>query len=314
MIIREAKPEDINSIIQVLKASLGETSSRKDKTVWDYKHVNNPFGKSLVLVAEEDNQIVGVRAFMRWEWQLGAKTFKAFRAVDTATHPDYQGKGIFKKLTLKALEIGKESGDHFVFNTPNSQSKPGYLKMGWEEVGRVETQIIPQSPLRFLNRSNKAVKYPVEQLIDIDEDVVRWYNEKSESERKLFTPKTTAYLKWRYLENEIQSYFISSDENHFMAAYIKKRGNIKELRVSEIIYKDKKYIKVIKKFLSKISSENNANFISFHSVFYKLSFFQIKASLGPVLTFKNINCDEKVKQDCLDNSNWNYSLGDLELF
>ena len=135
MQIREADHSDIPEILGVLKASLGETSSKKTEEVWRFKHIENPFGESLVLVAEEDNKIIGVRAFMRWEWQRGEEVYSAFRAVDTATHPGHQGKGVFKKLTLKALEIGGKRGDHFVFNTPNSQSKPGYLKMGWNEVG-----------------------------------------------------------------------------------------------------------------------------------------------------------------------------------
>ena len=143
MNIREATQNDIPQILKVLKASLGETSSKKTEEVWRYKHIDNPFGKSLVLVAEEEGEIVGVRAFMRWKWQKGEKIYSAFRAVDTATHPNHQGKGIFKKLTLKALEIGKERGDHFVFNTPNTQSKPGYLKMGWKEVDKLEIQLRP---------------------------------------------------------------------------------------------------------------------------------------------------------------------------
>ena len=75
MIIREALPEDLNSILKVLKASLGETSSRKNDAVWNYKHVLNPFGKSLVLVAEEGNELIGVRAFMCWQWQKRSKDF-----------------------------------------------------------------------------------------------------------------------------------------------------------------------------------------------------------------------------------------------
>jgi predicted N-acetyltransferase YhbS len=97
MKIREATEEDIPDILEVLKASLGETSSKKTEDVWKYKHIDNPFGKSMVLVAIEENKIIGVRAFMRWKWQKGDCVFSAFRAVDTATHPKHQGKGIFKK-------------------------------------------------------------------------------------------------------------------------------------------------------------------------------------------------------------------------
>ena len=66
----------------------------------------------------------------------GRSTLRAVRAVDTATHPDHQGRGLFTALTLHALEACRAEGVAFVFNTPNDVSRPGYLKMGWREVGR----------------------------------------------------------------------------------------------------------------------------------------------------------------------------------
>ena len=58
-----------------------------------WKHLENPFGRSFMLVAEADGRIVGLRAFMRWEFVAGDGAFRAVRAVDTATHPDYPGAG-----------------------------------------------------------------------------------------------------------------------------------------------------------------------------------------------------------------------------
>ena len=98
MIIRQAKQEDIDSIVVLLQASLGESLLKKSAEIWNFKHVANPFGESTVLLAEENNELIGVRAFMTWRWQMGNQIWNAFRAVDTATHPNYQGKGIFKKL------------------------------------------------------------------------------------------------------------------------------------------------------------------------------------------------------------------------
>jgi hypothetical protein len=80
---------------------------------------------------------------MRWEFLDGGRTVRAVRAVDTATHPDYQGRGIFTSLTLHALDELAAEGVGFVFNTPNDQSRPGYLKMGWQVVGQLPTVVRP---------------------------------------------------------------------------------------------------------------------------------------------------------------------------
>src|SRR3990170_159348 len=95
--------------------------------------------------------------FLRWELRAGGGIVRAVRAVDTATHPDFQGQGIFKTLTLQALDTVVADAD-LVFNTPNANSRPGYLKMGWQPVGDVPIAIRPVRPVRFLRgvRSAKA--------------------------------------------------------------------------------------------------------------------------------------------------------------
>mgnify|MGYP002795148800 CR=1 FL=1 len=195
MQIREATEQDIPEILEVLKASLGETSSKKTEAVWRYKHVDNPFGRSLVLIAVENEEIIGVRALMRWKWQLGKQEFSAFRAVDTATHPEHQGKGIFKKLTLRAIEIAKENGDDFIFNTPNTQSLPGYLKMGWKEVDKLKIRVKPTNPLNW--SGNKTGKYYTVNNSCGEEqsgNLVAEYNSLKSGENRLFTLKSTTYI------------------------------------------------------------------------------------------------------------------------
>src|SRR5690242_18990664 len=119
MQIRRASSGDIPKIIDVLKLSLGESLLKKSVDIWQFKHKENPFGESYVLAAEETDQLIGVRAFMSWKWQKGNKSWQAYRAVDTATHPEHQGRGIFKTLTLQALHGVGALTPCFVFNTPN---------------------------------------------------------------------------------------------------------------------------------------------------------------------------------------------------
>lgn len=307
MIIREAIPEDINSILQVLKASLGETSSKKNEAVWNYKHVLNPFGKSLVLVAEENSEIIGVRAFMRWQWQFGEEVFNAFRAVDTATLPEHQGKGVFKKLTLKALEIGKEKMDHFVFNTPNNQSKPGYLKMGWEEIDKLKIQLRPLNIAQF---KIKELKYETFGNGESIAGLLNSHFEEIKTSYRLFTPKDITFLSWRYLHNPLQDYAVIFDKEYFIAGYVKERKRFKEFRVSEAIM-SKSGKKSGKLAILKLAKSSGANVLSISpdaGIHFKAG---ITGNFGPVLTFKPLNLNQP---EFLNLKTWYYSLGDLELF
>jgi GNAT superfamily N-acetyltransferase len=124
---------------------MGRDQDDRFSSLFRWKHLENRFGRSPMWVACDDDRIVGLRTLMRWEFERDDKTVRCVRAVDTATHPEYQGRGIFRQLTLAALVELERDGVDFVFNTPNTQSRPGYLKMGWNEIGRAAACVRPLS-------------------------------------------------------------------------------------------------------------------------------------------------------------------------
>ncbi len=140
--IRRATPADRDDILALLASSLGRESDPRYDALYAWKHEENAFGPSPAWVATEGDRLAGFRVLMRWEFVEDGTVVRAVRAVDTATHPDFQGQGIFTKLTLHALEELRDEVS-FVFNTPNDQSRPGYLKMGWQEIGRLPTAVRP---------------------------------------------------------------------------------------------------------------------------------------------------------------------------
>ena len=311
--IREALDKDIPEIVRVLKASLGEEELQLSEEVWRYKHIDNPFGRSIVLIALENDKIIGVRAFMRWKWQHVRKDFSALRAVDTATHPDHQGKGIFKKLTLHAVKIAKESGDHFVFNTPNEQSRPGYLKMGWKRTGKIFVGLKPS--LSFLSIVKVKQEYNIEKQVSdkgIEHLCVNW-NQNLSSKDGLFTPKSKEFLSWRYEDNPLQKYEIFAGNGYYLAAYVKKRGSLKEFRISESLYDQTLVDKnQLKKIINKLSKRFKCHLISFSPNLIEIK--GSKGNFGPVLTLNPLNLNSKEEEHYLKIMNWNNSLGDLELF
>jgi GNAT superfamily N-acetyltransferase len=140
--IRRATPADRDGILALLATSLGRDSDPRYDALFAWKHEENAFGSSPAWVATDGDRLAGFRVLMRWEFVRHGEVVRAVRAVDTATHPDYQGQGIFTRLTLQALDELRDDVS-FVFNTPNDQSRPGYLKMGWQVVGRLPTAVRP---------------------------------------------------------------------------------------------------------------------------------------------------------------------------
>lgn len=150
--VRPARPEDRPRLVELLTLCLGEGSVPRTEEFWRWKHEANPFGPSPVLLAEVEGRIVGVRAFLRWRWRSGEREVPAVRAVDTATHPDWRGRGVFSRLTRRLLEDVAADGTAFVFNTPNRASGAGYRKLGWRPLGRAPVLMRPLAPVATVLR------------------------------------------------------------------------------------------------------------------------------------------------------------------
>ncbi|WP_406280288.1 GNAT family N-acetyltransferase [Embleya sp. NBC_00896] len=147
--VRELGKHDEPRVLSLLEDALsGGPTGERTPEFFRWKHRDNPFGASPGLVAEADGRVVAVRLFLRWEFVLGGEVIRAVRAVDTATHPDVQGRGLFRRLTTELLDR-IEADTSLVFNTPNGNSLPGYLKMGWHEVGKVPISLHPIRPIAF---------------------------------------------------------------------------------------------------------------------------------------------------------------------
>ena len=162
--LRRATDDDFDQIVEVCGAALQWSGNDDDASFFDWKHRRNPFGPSPIWIAEvrgsDDRtpEIVGVRAMMRWEFHHpDGGVRRMARAVDTATLPSHQGQGIFSRLTKAAVEGLTDEGVSAVFNTPNDKSRPGYLKLGWTEMGRVPIAVRPRGPRALLAMARSRV-------------------------------------------------------------------------------------------------------------------------------------------------------------
>jgi hypothetical protein len=128
--------------------------------------------------------------------------------VDTATHPDFQGRGIFSRLTLHALDALEAEGVGFVFNTPNDKSRPGYLKMGWRVVARLPLWARPRSVISLPKLAGAVA--PAEKMsiatgtgeaaadVFADTDATARLLESLAPSSAARTHRTPEFLRWRY--------------------------------------------------------------------------------------------------------------------
>lgn len=202
--IRALGPGDTEAVLELLRFGLGEGTVPRTPEFWHWKHDRNPFGRSFGLLAESRGRPVGLRMFLRWSFRSGGRCRVAVRAVDTVTHPDWRGRGLFSRLTRELLEDVEKAGVALVFNTPNRRSRPGYLKMGWRDAGRVPLMVRVRNPLRLLVGSGAAAgadlsAFPPAEALLAPQTCAGWA-EGHRDDGRLSTARSPAYLRWRYAE------------------------------------------------------------------------------------------------------------------
>jgi hypothetical protein len=164
------------------------------------------------------------------------------RAVDTATHPEYQGRGVFSRLTRAALDALDGRVD-LVFNTPNGKSGPGYLKLGWREVGKVPVTVRVRRPLRLLTarrgepgEAPPVAAGPAAAALE-DADAVAALLGREPAPGGLATPRTVEYLRWRYGAAPLLGYRAVAEERGAGLALfrVRPRGGLWESTVAEVL-------------------------------------------------------------------------------
>ncbi|MCX2980817.1 GNAT family N-acetyltransferase [Halieaceae bacterium IMCC14734] len=221
-----------------LALGVAVNSQPRSEAYWRWKHLHNPFGKSIMLLAWRDDELVGFRALLRWRLKSQGKTINAVRAVDTVTHPDYQGQGIFSRLTLAALEECKRQDVCLVWNTPNQNSRAAYLKLGWRSQGKINMVIKPLHPLGMLVgiwghcfgqvRSDSPAPSHTLQPNDV-RDLHRPTSDGLQSEIG------ERYYQWRYCEVPHLQYFFYRDGDWAFIYRMNTRLGMRECVLSEIL-------------------------------------------------------------------------------
>lgn len=249
--IRAADDADLEEIVSVCAKALGWKSPDFDAALFRWKHIDNTFGRSLLLVAVEESdhakRIVAVRPLMRWQFLTPTgQTIEAARAVDTATLPEAQGKGLFRRLTLRGLEMLEAEGCGFVFNTPNEKSLSGYLSMGWFDAGEVAfgMRLANFRCMARVAQSRSAAEKPSLEVpglgIDVPEALGSLTPEMLSTDfaspASLRTAHTVDTLRWRFAGGPISyRYLPTSDPGNGAIVRVRQRGQIRELLVAHII-------------------------------------------------------------------------------
>lgn len=217
---------------------------------WKFEH--SPYGRAILACAFDGSNVAGCVAYGMGKIAYQNQVYKAALSYETFVHPNYQRRGLFKKLIELAEEEAKSQGVSFLYNFPNSNSIQGFRHMGWicrNDIEQFRIKVVrPISTLAHLLDLKKGFEPNPSNLEKIK-------NEKLDDiviegiDSQIIVPVwSKEYLRWRFFTFPNREYYVINDDDFFSIAMVGKRGRLKNVHILCILSK--------KQF---ISSDNYAN-------------------------------------------------------
>lgn len=107
---------------------------------WQY--ADNPDGPAVGFDAWDGERLAAHYVCVPARARIGGQDVRVLLSLNTATHPDYQGKGLFTKLAAMTYNAGAEQGYDAVYGVANANSTPGFIrKLDFQLVRPLEARV-----------------------------------------------------------------------------------------------------------------------------------------------------------------------------
>jgi GNAT superfamily N-acetyltransferase len=108
----------------------------------DWLYLANPDGRALGFDAWDGERLAAHYVCVPARAWIEGREAPVLLSLNTATHPDYQGQGLFTRLAAMTYEAGAQAGFDGVYGVANANSTPGFIrKLGFQLVRPLEARI-----------------------------------------------------------------------------------------------------------------------------------------------------------------------------
>src|SRR5262245_58563248 len=143
--LRPMVPADLPKLRQLFESSFGH---RRDEAYDQWRYLRTPDGPAPTVVAVEDSRFAGSYTVSPTVLEIGGERVRGAQSLDTMTHPDFRGRGLFTKLALACFERLAADGYEVLYGFPNPMSFPGFVRrLNWDHVTDVPYWARPILPL-----------------------------------------------------------------------------------------------------------------------------------------------------------------------
>ncbi|AEA34592.1 GNAT family N-acetyltransferase [Hippea maritima] len=315
--IREYKPGDSKKICELLDTY---TPYDRDEKFWIWINRLLSIKKTVVVVAESKNKIVGHYAVIPQYLNIKGNIYNAGLAIHAFIHPDYRNTFMVFEITKMMHNLAKKNGIEIIYGFPNSKFRSILLKIHkWKEVALFKS-------LEKFSLERKEHNF---KLIKVEKNYLHYYelseilDSQINNKNKVKVEKNLIYFVNRYInhpQNLYKNFFIEKNGQK-VAFIVLKIYEKKGVRIGHLI----DYVKN-----SKISFQDILNIVEnyFYDKVNKLSFWKFDETQKEILLkngfeekgfetclgIKMLIDNKKIENFLLNFDNWTLCMGDSDAF
>ena len=273
-----------------------------------YNTEENPFGKPIQFLMKYKGKIVGSHSIRPLQFRIKDKVVLGGLTYDSLTDPDYQNRGIFTALVQRTHEEAKKQNYHLVCGYANSNSIDIYQKnlkhKKLKEINFIKiTDFDKVKDLEpFGSRSNS-----------IPEDFTKGVLHKKKEPFSCSVHKTIKYLTWRYDQRD-KRHFVYY---HYARFLIIVKQYEQQFQIVDFFAKDadafRTALSIVDHFAKEYKIPDVTMWINPNHHFLKEAGMKYE-TLTAKQYFHVISFNDNLTQYIIDSHNWNYTMGDSDVF
>ncbi len=218
IVIRDFAERDKERCVRLLA---GTFPGQSDAHTFGWRFEKTPKGKPILLCAHYRERIVSFNSWIPWEFLFRGEKFTGYQSGESATHPDFRGKGIFSQILREGEKRARDLKIDFLFGFPSEMSYGAFYRCGYYPIAQYRYSI---RPLNFLlSRGGPESRTAAPAPPAAPRTLLR----ENEKITPVFDPE---YLRWRYLENSKRYVFADFRENNLEAFFTLRENRRKFFR------------------------------------------------------------------------------------
>jgi len=188
---------DEDAIIGLFSESFGQ---ELDLSAWRWRYLENPYGGPLIELMWDGAKLIGQYAVSPVNISINGTEYSCALSLDTMTHPDYGGRGIFTRLAASAYKRLGDMGRAMVWGFPNENSHHGFIKrLEWFDVAEVPL-------LTVTSKIDEEPQTSIQALEKFDTRVDRLF-EQERTHWPCMAVRSAEYLNWRFMRHPTRHYY-----------------------------------------------------------------------------------------------------------